>query len=225
MSKGRSRSELREAIQNKIAAGVPLADIKQTQAGRALGGSNVQNIYRNTQSAAAASASADTQNPSYQWSPADFSSIYETLQAGQQNLANIQGQWSANAAQIAANAEVSSAGIRADADKEVAKAYADAQKYGSELGLQGVKYGADKESEWRQAVANIESGNKLKLQEIINAGLQNVANIEKESAMGVAETTGKYSLQSMQERTKADRDLGKMQLAGNMYGLIAAAFG
>lgn len=231
MSKGRSRSELREAIKNKIAAGVPLADIKQTQAGRALGGSNVQNIYRNTQSASAASASAGTQNPSYQsssssnWSPADFSSIYETLQVGQQNLANIQGQWSANAAQIAANAEVSSAGIRADADKEVAKAYADAQKYGSELGLEGVKYGADKESEWRQAVANIESGNKLKLQEIINAGLQNVANIEKESAMGVAETTGKYSLQSMQERTKADRDLGKMQLAGNMYGLIAAAFG
>lgn len=172
-----------------------------------------------------------TENPSFtpSWSPQDYAnsmaSIYQIQQTGAENLAHIQGSYSVQAAQAAANAQTSSAGIRADADKEVARAYADAQNYGSELGLEGVKYGADKESEWRQAVANIESGNKLKLQEIINAGLQNVANIEKESALGVAETTGKYSLQSMQERTKADRDLGKMQLAGNMYGLIAAAFG
>lgn len=159
------------------------------------------------------------------WSPSDFSGIFQTLQTGQENLANIQGQWAQNAAQIGANAAVSSAGIRADADKEVAKAYADAQKYASSLGLEGVKYGADKESEWRQAVANIEVKGKLDLQPIINAGLEKVAGIEAQASRDVAETTGKYSLESMKQRTAADKSIGKMQLAGSMYGLLGSVFG
>ena len=231
MSQGRSKSELREAIQNKIAAGVPLADIKKTQAGQALGGANVQNVYKNTQAQAAAAAAAAQAPPSASgtqstnWSPSDFSGIFQTLQTGQENLANIQGQWAENAAQIGANAAVSSAGIRADADKEVAKAYADAQKYASSLGLEGVKYGADKEAEWRQAVANIEVKGKLDLQPIINAGLEKVAGIEAQASRDVAETTGKYSLESMKQRTAADTSIGKMQLAGSMYGLLGSVFG
>lgn len=151
--------------------------------------------------------------------------IFQTLQTGQENLANIQGQWAQNAAQIGANAAVSSAGIRADADKEVAKAYADAQKYASSLGLEGVKYGADREADWRQAVANIEVKGKLDLQPIINAGLEKVAGIEAQASRDVAETTGKYSLESMKQRTAADKSIGKMQLAGSMYGLLGSVFG
>lgn len=128
-------------------------------------------------------------------------------------------------AQIGANANINSTTIRAEADKEIAKIDADSRKYGYELGLQGTKYTADKESEWRQSVANIEVKGKLDLQPIINAGLQRVAEIEGQSARDVAETTGSYSLKSMQERTAADRAIGKMQLAGGMYGLIGAAFG
>lgn len=158
-------------------------------------------------------------------SPGDVAEIFKTLQTGQENLANIQGQWAENAAQIGANAAVSSAGIRADADKEVARAYADAQKYASSLGLEGVKYGADKESEWRQAVANIEVKGKLDLQPIINAGLEKVAGIEAQASRDVAETTGKYSLESMKQRTAADKSIGKMQLAGSMYGLLGSVFG
>lgn len=154
-----------------------------------------------------------------------MTSLYQTIQTGQENLAHIQGGYSTEAAQIAANAEVSSAGIRAASDQEVAKAYAEAQKYGSELGLEGTKYAADKESAWREAVANIEVQGKLDLQPIINAGLENVSNIEAQAARDVAETTGQYSLKSMQERTAADRDLAKMELAGSMYGLISSVFG
>ena len=141
------------------------------------------------------------------------------------DLTNLQGGFSTAAAQIGANAAVSSAGIRADADKEVAKAYADAQKYASGLSLEGVKYGADKESQWREAVANIEVKGKLDLQPIINAGLERVAGIEAQASRDVAETTGKYSLESMKERTAADKSIGKMQLAGGMYGLLGSIFG
>jgi hypothetical protein len=155
----------------------------------------------------------------------DVASIFETLQTGEENLTNLQGQWSEKTATIGANATVSAAGIRADADKEVAKAYADAQKYASTLGLEGVKYGADKESEWRQAVANIEVKGKLDLQPIINAGLEKVAGIEAQASRDVAETTGKYSLESMKQRTEADKSIGKMQLAGSMYGLLGSVFG
>ena len=135
------------------------------------------------------------------------------------------GPFQESIATINANATVNSATIRGEADKEVAKAYADAQKYASTLGLEGVKYGADKESEWRQAVANIEVKGKLDLQPIINAGLERVAGIEAQSARDVAETTGRYSLESMKERTSADKNIGKMQLAGSMYGLLGSVFG
>ena len=160
-----------------------------------------------------------------QWSPSDFSSIYQTVQTGQENLENIRGGYGVQQAQIGANAAVSSAGIRADADKEVAKAYADAQRYGSELGLQGTKYVADSESAWREAVSKIEVQGRLDLQGIINAGLQNVAGIEAQAQRDVAETTGKYGLASTKEKTAADKSIGKMQLAGSMYGLLGSMFG
>jgi hypothetical protein len=188
-------------------------------------------VSRTSAASAASNTSSNTVNPvqgtntSTSWSPSDFTGLFQTLQTGQENLAHIQGGYSLQAAQAAANAQVSSTGIRADADKEVAKAYADAQRYASELGLEGVKYGADKESQWREAVANIEVKGKLDLQPIINAGLERVAGIEAQAQRDVAETTGRYSLESMKERTAADKSIGKMQLAGGMYGLLGSIFG
>ena len=135
------------------------------------------------------------------------------------------GPFQESIANIQAGATTKSATIRGEADKEVARAYSDAQKYASQLGLEGTKYASDKESDWRQAVANIEVKGKLDLQPIINAGLERVTGIEAQASRDVAETTGKYSLKSMQERTAADKSLGKMQLAGSMYGLLGAAFG
>jgi hypothetical protein len=135
------------------------------------------------------------------------------------------GPFQESIANIQAGATTKSATIRGEADKEVARAYSDAQKYASQLGLEGTKYASDKESDWRQAVANIEVKGKLDLQPIINAGLERVSGIEAQASRDVAETTGKYSLKSMQERTAADKSLGKMQLAGSMYGLLGAAFG
>jgi hypothetical protein len=142
------------------------------------------------------------------------STPWEYLSTLQTDIANIQ-----------AGATTQSATIRGEADKEVARAYSDAQKYASQLGLEGTKYASDKESDWRQAVANIEVQGKLDLQPIINAGLERVSGIEAQASRDVAETTGKYSLKSMQERTAADKSLGKIQLAGSMYGLLGAAFG
>lgn len=155
----------------------------------------------------------------------DWVQLYSNILTGNENVAHIQGGYTVAAANIAAGASTAAAGIRADADKEVAKAYADAQKYAASLGLEGVKYGADKESEWRQAVANIEVKGKLDLQPIINAGLERVAGIEAQASRDVAQTTGKYSLESMKERTSADKGIGKMQLAGSMYGLLSSVFG
>ena len=207
-------------------AGRSAADIRQKTS---LTGEQARGLVSRT--SAASNTSSNTVNPvqgtntSTSWSPSDFTGIFQTLQTGQENLAHIQGGYSLQASQAAANAQVSSAGIRADADKEVAKAYADAQRYASKLGLEGVKYGADKESKWREAVANIEVKGKLDLQPIINAGLEKVAGIEAQAQRDVAETTGKYSLASMKERTAADKSLGKMQLAGTMYGLLGSVFG
>ena len=222
----KSKKELKEKIQQKAAAGVSLQDAKSSFAGEKLGGKTVKNIYSNfapAPSPAPTGGGFDLGPTSFDGS--DYLSLFENITRSQENLAHIQGGYSVQAAQVGANASVAAAGLRADADKEVAKAYADAQKYSAELGLEGTKYGADKESEWRQAVANIEVKGKLDLQPIINAGLERVAGIEAQAQRDVAETTGKYSLQSMKERTAADKSIGKMQLAGSMYGLLGSVFG
>lgn len=163
-------------------------------------------------------AFADTKGITYEtksnMQEGEQQSAFQNLYDFQAGLLNIQ-----------AGATTTSTTIRAEADKEIAKIDADARKYGYDLGLEGTKYTADKESEWRQAVSNIEVKGKLDLQPIINAGLERVAEIEGQSAKDVADITGKYSLRSMQERTKADKALGKMQLAGGMYGLIGSVFG
>lgn len=178
---------------------------------------NFNLVWRN----AAAPQDYSYTGPTY----AESVSLFENMARAQENLAHIQGGYSVQAAGIGANASVAAAGLRADADKEVAKAYADAQKYSAELGLEGVKYGSDKEAAWREAVANIEVKGKLDLQPIINAGLEKVAGIEAQASRDVAETSGKYSLASMKERTAADKSIGKMQLAGSMYGLLGSVFG
>jgi hypothetical protein len=142
-----------------------------------------------------------------------------------ERIADITGGYQIQAAQIGANATVSSAGIRADADKYIADAYAGAQRYGSELALEGTKYTADKEAQWREAVANIETQGRLDLQPIINAGLENVANIEAAAQRDVADITGRYNVEGIATKGKYDKEIGKMQLAGSMYGLLNAAFG
>jgi hypothetical protein len=117
------------------------------------------------------------------------------------------------------------ANIYADADKYIADAEVRGIDISSGRQLEGVKYGADKESEWRQAVANIEVKGRLDLQPIINAGLEKVAGIEAQAQRDVAETTGKYNVEGIRVRGEADKQIGGMQLAGNMYNLINAAFG
>ena len=224
----KTNKQLREALQRKAAAGASLADLKKSNAGQKLGGDIAKKVYGNwspTTTTTTTNPEDYNNNNTTNTSSSGGEFPWDKYADLQINLTNLQGGFSTAAAQIGANAAVSSAGIRADADKEVARAYADAQRYASELGLEGVKYGADKESQWRQAVANIEVKGKLDLQPIINAGLERVAGIEAQSARDVAETTGKYSLESMKERTAADKSIGKMQLAGGMYGLLGSIFG
>jgi hypothetical protein len=155
----------------------------------------------------------------------DGTGIFGIMQESQESLAHIIGGYDVQTAQIGADATVKSAGIRGEADKYVADAYAGAQMYGADRDLEGTKYSADKESEWRQAVAGIEVKGRLDLQPIINAGLEKVANIEAQASRDVADITGKYGVEGIKTRGEFDEKIGKINLAGGMYGLISSAFG
>lgn len=159
------------------------------------------------------------------WSGDDGTGIFGIMQESQESLAHIIGGYDVQTAQIGADATVKSAGIRGEADKYVSDAYAGAQKYGSDRDLEGTKYSADKESEWRQAVAGIEVKGRLDLQPIINAGLEKVSNIEAQASRDVADITGKYGVEGIKTRGEFDEKIGKINLAGGMYGLISSAFG
>lgn len=155
----------------------------------------------------------------------DGRGIIGILTDEQIRLADVLGGYDVKVAQIGADATVSAAGIRGEADKYVADAYSGAQRYGAEKELEGTKYSADKESEWRQAVANIETKGRLDLQPIINAGLEKVAGIEAQASRDVADITGKYSVEGIKTRGEFDEKIGRINLAGSMYGLISSAFG
>jgi len=155
----------------------------------------------------------------------DGRGIIGILTDEQIKLADVLGGYDVKVAQIGADATVSAAGIRGEADKYVADAYSGAQRYGAEKELEGTKYSADKESEWRQAVAGIEVKGRLDLQPIINAGLEKVANIEAQASRDVADITGKYNVEGIKTRGEFDEKIGRINLAGSMYGLISSAFG
>lgn len=150
---------------------------------------------------------------------------FERVQAAQENLANIVGGYDVQVASIGAGATTEAARLRGEADKYISDNELKGTDISSARSLEGVKYGADKESEWRQAVANIEVKGKLDLQPIINAGLEKVAGIEAQAQRDVADTTGKYNVEGIRVRGEADKQIGGMQLAGNMYNLLNAAFG
>jgi hypothetical protein len=222
----KTNAELKAAVKKKLAAGASVADLKGTNAWNKLGGSTVRTLA-NKVSPVSTDVSTDTSpSSSPQQNLAGGSSAPAPSYSGFGNLfQDVLAPFQASLATIEAGATTQSATIRGEADKEVARAYSDAQKYASELSLEGLKYGADKESEWRQALANIEVKGKLDLQPIINAGLERVAGIEAQAQRDVAETTGRYSLESTKKQTQTQENIGKMQLAGSMYGLLSSIFG
>ena len=115
--------------------------------------------------------------------------------------------------------------IRGLSNQEIAKINKDASNYGYDRQLEGTKYATDSEERWRQAVATIEGDKKASLQNIINAGLKDVSEIEGSYSLKNVEAKGKYDTQIMGLRTQADKDIAKMDANQKMYGLLGLAFG
>ena len=115
--------------------------------------------------------------------------------------------------------------IRGLSNQEIAKINKDASNYGYDRQLEGTKYATDSEERWRQAVATIEGDKKASLQNIINAGLKDVAEIEGSYSLKNVEAKGKYDTQIMGLRTQADKDIAKMDANQKMYNLLGLAFG
>jgi hypothetical protein len=126
---------------------------------------------------------------------------------------------------IQAGASTESERIRGLSNQEIAKINKDASNYGYDRQLEGTKYATDSEERWRQAVATIEGDKKASLQNIINAGLKDVSEIEGSYSLKNVEAKGKYDTQIMGLRTQADKDIAKMDANQKMYNLLGLAFG
>jgi hypothetical protein len=126
---------------------------------------------------------------------------------------------------IQAGAATESERIRGLSNQEIARINKDASNYGYDRQLEGTKYATDSEERWRQAVATIEGDKKASLQNIINAGLKDVSEIEGSYSLKNVEAKGKYDTQIMGLRTQADKDIAKMDANQKMYNLLGLAFG
>jgi hypothetical protein len=115
--------------------------------------------------------------------------------------------------------------IRAKSAEEIAKIQRDASNYGYDRTLEGTKYATDSEERRRTAVATIEGDKKARLQEIINAGLKDVADIEGSYSLKNVEKKGEWDYKTMGLRTEADKDIARMDANQKMYNLLGIAFG
>lgn len=204
----------------KIAAatGRPLSDLKETILNKGVSlntsGKNYYNQNVNTvnQPADKTGTGTGTEATGIQVTNAEFPwDKYATLQ---KELGGIQ-----------AGAVTESERIRGLSNQEIARINKDASNYGYDRQLEGTKYATDSEERWRQAVATIEGDKKASLQNIINAGLKDVAEIEGSYSLKNVEAKGKYDTQIMGLRTQADKDIAKMDANQKMYNLLGLAFG
>jgi len=202
----------------KIAAatGRPLSDLKETILNKggslSTSGKNYYNQNVNTVNQTGSGSGSGTEATGIQVTNAEFPwDKYANLQI---ELGGIQ-----------AGAATESERIRGLSNQEIAKIEAAASNYGYDRQLEGTKYATDSEERWRQAVATIEGDKKASLQNIINAGLKDVAEIEGSYSLKNVEAKGKYDTQIMGLRTQADKDIARMDADQKMYNLLGIAFG
>jgi hypothetical protein len=126
---------------------------------------------------------------------------------------------------IQSGAVTESERIRGASNQEIARINKDASNYGYDRQLEGTKYSTDSEERWRSAVATIEGDKKASLQNIINAGLKDVADIEGAYSLKNVQAKGGYDVQMMGLRTQADKDIARMDSTSKLFGLMGLAFG
>jgi hypothetical protein len=200
------------------ATGRPLSDLRETILNKGFSlGSSGKNYYaqnKNTVNQQSNNASdVDSINPTgIQVANAEFP--WDKYSDLQKDLGEIQ-----------AGAVTESERLRGLSNQEIARINKDASNYGYDRQLEGTKYATDSEERWRQAVATIEGDKKASLQNIINAGLKDVSEIEGSYSLKNVEAKGKYDTQIMGLRTQADKDIAKMDANQKMYNLLGLAFG
>lgn len=204
----------------KIAAatGRSLSDLKETIANRGFSlntsGKNyyTQNVNTVNQQGSQAGSGDGTQSTGIQVTNAEFP---------WDKYANLQVQLGG----IQKDAAIESERIRGLSNQEIAKINAAASNYGYDRQLEGTKYATDSEERWRSAVATIEGDKKVALQNIINAGLKDVAEIEGAYSLKNVQAKGGYDVQMMGIRSQADKDIAQIDANQKMYNLLGLAFG
>ena len=125
--------------------------------------------------------------------------------------------------------------IRADADKYVADAYAGAQMYGADRQLDIAKttsaateryqkYIADQERASRYEVAELQGKYGLDLQNIVNAGLKDVAKISGEFNLEGEKVRGEYALEGERLKGATARDVAQRNKEAAIFGGLMSAF-
>jgi len=127
------------------------------------------------------------------------------------------------------------AALQSDASKYVADANAGASMYASDAQVDIAGITSASEERWRkyqaeqdrlkgENVATIQGGYSLDLQNIVNAGAQDVAKIQGEYGIEGIKLSGEYGLES--DRIKGDtaRDVASRQKDAQIFGSLMSGF-
>lgn len=108
--------------------------------------------------------------------------------------------------------------------ERLANISAAASKYGYDADERAKKYVADRQAETGVAVENIRAKKDLDLQNIINAGLENVSKIETAGRSDVARITGEFGVEQEKTRQAGQKDIANIQSRGGIYNSLVGAF-
>jgi len=172
-SSGRTTQEIKAAVASQVAAGKPLAEIKDSFAGQKLGGSAVQDIWNKTRASLPAATTTTTTPSTTTATTSSATDPFSSDVFGSSIPGGItEPEYTAaqRGAELQTQSQISNYGWDAQ------KAIAALQQAGA---TERTKYEVDNKIPLVQA----EAQGKIDLQKIVNAGYKNIANIERGTEM------------------------------------------
>ena len=186
-----------------------------------------QNNYQEPGGTATNFAGSSGANTGYSGLDFDLGAFEQTQGIITQNQAYLDSLGYQNAALVA--------GIRSEASKYVADAQAGASMYGSDRALDIAnvtsaaeeryrKYIADQERASAYEVTELKGKYGLDLQNIVNAGLKDVAKISGEFGLEGEKVRGEYALEGERLKGATARDVAQRNKEAAIFGGLMGAF-
>lgn len=109
-------------------------------------------------------------------------------------------------------------------DTKIATIQAETTRYGYDLDLAAQKYIQDQTTIRETALEGMRGQNRLDLQNIINAGLENIESMRGQTERDVATLQGEYGIKQESERQRGQKEIAQINSESSFRNALIGAF-